>query len=160
MNVQISGDGTIGLSGINPFLFDLLQGIVRSGASDDPAVGDRFFPAPVEGGGERDLRDDWKALVQPELHAGFLEAREIVQADLRAADEAADGFAFQIPVRHADAWMNALSQARLALAIENRFTESELAAEMPAAAGGPRDLALLQMNFYAFLQEWLVRISD
>lgn len=160
MHVQISEDGTIGLGGIDPLIFDFLRGIASCGASSHPEAEARLYPDPVEGAAEPGLREDWKCLVYPDLHAAFLEARAVVQADLRTAKETDDGFEFHIPPRHVDAWMSALNQARLVLAAENHFEESDLAADAPAAIGGPRELALLQMRLYGFLQEWLVRVSD
>ena len=160
MHVQVVQDGSIGLRGINPFLFDLLREIVRCGASGDPRVEARFYPPPVEEGDLSDLREDWKSLVQPELQAAFQQARDVVQADLRNATETEDGCAFQIAPHHADAWMSALNQARLALAGENHFTEADLSADVPSAVGGPTERALLQMHFYAFLQDWLVQMAD
>ena len=159
MNVQVSKDGAFGLSEINPFLFDLLREIVLCAASSDPRAEARLYPSPVEGNQMPDLLEDWKSLVQPELHAAFQQARDVVQADLRHATETDEGFEFQIPRHHSDAWMSALNQARLALAEENHFSETELTTEVASALDDRRKMILLQMNFYAFLQEWLVQMA-
>ena len=160
MNVQVSTDGVFSLSEINPILFDLLREIILCGSSSDPRAEARFYPSPVEGNEIADLREDWKSLVQPELQMAFQQARDVVQADLRHASENEDGFAFQIPRHHADAWMNALNQARLALAEEHQLTEGDLSEHVLPSISGQREMILLQMNFYAFLQEWLVQMAD
>ena len=160
MNVQLSQDGVFNLSGINPVLFDLLSEIALCGSSKDPRIEARFYPSPVEGDSIPELQDDWKSLVQPELHAAFQHARDVVQSDLRNARETDEGFAFQIAPHHADAWMSALNQARLALAEENQFTDDDLCANVSPKISSPREMILLQMNFYAFLQEWLVQMAD
>jgi len=160
MNVQVSQDGLFSLSEINPILFDLLREIVLCASSSDPRAEARFYPSPVEGNDIPELREDWSSLVQPELQAAFQQARDVVQADLRNASETDEGFAFQIPRHHADAWMSALNQARLAIAEEHQLTEDDLNENVLPAISGQREMILLQMNFYAFLQEWLVQMAE
>ena len=66
----------------------------------------------------------------------------------------------RIPAKHADAWLNALNQARLVIAAKNNFTESELSDHFRSPIGSRRDLSLFQVNFYGFLQEFILRELD
>jgi len=58
---------------------------------------------------------------------------------------------------HADAWLSALNQARLVIAAKNDFTDGELCDHYRSPIGSRRDLSLFQVNFYGFLQEFILR---
>ena len=60
-------------------------------------------------------------------------------------------------IEHSEAWLNALNQARLALAAKFDFTEAELCDHYRSPIGSRRDLSLFQVNFYGFLQEFILR---
>ena len=66
----------------------------------------------------------------------------------------------RIPTKHADAWLSALNQARLVIAAKNNFTELELSDHLRSPIGSRRDLSLFQVNFYGFLQEFILRELD
>ena len=106
------------------------------------------------------LVEDWKSLVHPGLQETFLSAREVVLADLRRISEIDGKFTMEIPKNHIDAWLNALNQARLAIAGENHFGERDLAKEIVPDSTDPRSLALFQISFYGFLQECLVKMQE
>jgi hypothetical protein len=53
--------------------------------------------------------------------------------------------------------LSALNQARLAIAAKNGFTEIELNDHLHSPIGSRRDLSLFQVNFYGFLQEFILR---
>ena len=118
------------------------------------------FPDPATTPGEEGLREDWKAHVEPELHAFFLSARQVVEADLRGFKEEEGGFALDFPAGHAESWLNALNQARLSLAAQHHLDETDLSQPGPMAILNERDLAKFQIHFYAALQQWLVEILD
>ena len=63
----------------------------------------------------------------------------------------------RIPQEHSEAWLNALNQARLAIAAKYDFTEAELCDHYRSPIGSRRDLSLFQVNFYGFLQEFILR---
>ena len=157
MKLSATEDGSLDLEEIPPFLFQFLKDVPSRAASTDPLVEDRFFPAPSQ---EELLGEDWKSLVQPELQALFLSNREVAQADLRAAVENLGMFSMKIPANHMDAWLNALNQARLAIAEEHQFQDGDLSEEVMPDPSDPRSLLLFQVNFYGFLQECLVRMQD
>ena len=52
---------------------------------------------------------------------------------------------------------NALNQARLVIAARNKFTDGELCDHYRSPIGSRRDLSLFQVNFYGFLQEFILR---
>ena len=67
-----------------------------------------FFPVPAHDPREQALREDWKAHVEPELHAFFLSARQVVEADLRGFQESEGNYTLEFPAAHAESWLNAL----------------------------------------------------
>ena len=83
--------------------------------------------------------------------------------DLRQLEQEEKPFAnvsLRIPHEHADAWLNTLNQARLAIAAKYDFTEAELSDHYRSPIGSRRDLSLFQVNFYGFLQEFILREMD
>lgn len=160
MEFYESDNDRLGLREIPPVLAELLRRIPLREGADSTAAEERLFPSPSPDPGEEGLRDDWMAHVQPELHEWFQSARQVVATDLRGMREEGDAFALEFPLRHADAWLNALNQARLTLAAHHAFGDDELAHPGPTEIRDERDLALLQINFYAALQQWLVEVMD
>ena len=70
-----------------------------------------------------------ESLREPELRRLFQSATETVAADLQQLNGNEKPFAnctLRIPTEHADAWLNALNQARLVIAAKNNFNEGEL----------------------------------
>jgi hypothetical protein len=154
------GGNRLGLRGIPPLLASLLRQIPRLFEQDCSVAEERLFPSPTHDPGEQALREDWKAHVEPELHAVFLSARQVVEADLRGFQEADGNYTLEFPAAHADSWLNALNQARLCLAVQHHLEEAELSQMGPIAIVSERDLARLQIHFYAALQQWLVEVLD
>lgn len=161
MEFYVTSEGKLGLKDIPPVLADILRQIPVCGERDSEEVEARLFPAPSIEPEEEDLREDWKAYVQPDLHELFQTARQTVEADLRGLKE--DGeemFEVEFPFKHADAWLNALNQARLALAAQYNFGEQELSSYGVTQIKNERDLALLQIELYADLQHWLIEVQE
>jgi hypothetical protein len=150
----------LGLREIPPLLAGLMRQIPGPFDQDNKAVEERLFPLPSDHPDEKALREDWKAHVEPELHALFLSARQVVEADLRGFREEEDGFVLEFSAGHADSWLNALNQARLSLAAQHHLDESELSRPEPILILSERDLVKFQIHFYAALQQWLVEITD
>lgn len=150
----------IEVSELDPFLAELLRQIP---ASADPAgvspAEQRLFSSPTNGK-EPDLRAEWKQYVEPELRRLFRTATETVAADLEQLNGNEKSLAnrtLRIPAKHAEAWLSALNQARLVIAAKNNFTEIELSDHLRSPIGSRRDLSLFQINFYGFLQEFILR---
>ena len=153
-------NGSLLITEIDPFLAELLRQIPAStNAAAVPAAERRLYTAPA-GPNEKEFCAEWKVYVEPELRRLFQSATEIVEADLRQlgdCDKLVENCTLRIPRQHADAWLNALNQARLALAAKFDFTEAELSDHFRSPLGSRRDLSLFQVNFYGFLQEFILR---
>jgi len=145
---------------LDPFLAELLRQIPDSvETKNSPAAEERLFSAPA-GAEEKELRSEWKLYIVPELRRLFQSATETVRQDLEQLHCTKKPFAnctLKIPLAHADAWLNALNQARLAIAASYNFTEYELSDHFRSPLGSRRDLGLFQVNFYGFLQEFILR---
>lgn len=159
IKIQILPNGSVFFDHVENSFYQMLCSIREPVESGDPLVESRLFPQPSEDADEENLLDDWKSLVEPDLHDNFLAARESVAADLRSAQRNSDGsLHFTIPRSHIDNWLSALNQSRLALAEVHQFTDSDLS-RAPSDLDDPRELALMRMGIYGSLQEWLVAIS-
>ncbi len=159
MNVRRREDG-LEFFEVDPFLAELLRQIPESANVDDaPKAKARLFSAPADES-EPELRKEWKEYIEPELQRLFRSSSETVALDLKQLCGKERSFAnrtLRIPNEHADAWLNALNQARLAIAARNDFTEGELGDCYRSPIGSRRDLSLFQVNFYGFLQEVILR---
>jgi hypothetical protein len=148
------------ISELDPFLAELLRQIPGSTKSEGvPAAEERLFTPPAASH-EEEFCGEWKLYVQPELRRLFRSATATVAADLEQLNGKEKTFAnctLRIPAKHADAWLNALNQARLVIAAKNNFTDGELCDHYRSPIGSRRDLSLFQVNFYGFLQEFILR---
>jgi hypothetical protein len=148
------------ISELDPFLAELLRQLPASTSSENsPAAQTRLFSSPASEN-EKEICAEWKLYVQPELQRLFRSATETVAADLEQLSGNEKAFANRslfIPGKHADAWLNALNQARLIIAARNDFTDGELSDNYRSPIGSRRDLSLFQVNFYGFLQEFILR---
>jgi Domain of unknown function (DUF2017) len=148
---------------LDPFLAELLRQVPESAQPKDcPAAEERLFSAPASAE-EKDFCGEWKLYVAPELQRLFQSATETVREDLKQLQDAKKPFAnytLHIPLSHADAWLSALNQARLAIAASYEFTEQDMCDHFRSPFGSRRDLGLFQVNFYGFLQEFILREID
>jgi hypothetical protein len=149
----------IEISELDPFLAELLRQIPASANPEGvPAAEERLFSLPTNGK-EPEICAEWKLYVEPELRRLFQTATETVAADLEQLNGNEKQFAnrtLRIPSNHADAWLSALNQARLVIAAKNHFTDGELSDQFRSPIGSRRDLSLFQVNFYGFLQEFML----
>lgn len=152
--------GMLEIRELDPFLAELLRQIPDSTQTKDcPAADERLYSAPVAPD-ENDFCAEWKVYVVPELRRLFQTATETVRQDLEQLHCTKKPFAnctLRIPLSHAEAWLSALNQARLAIAASYQFTEHELCEHYRSPLGSRRDLGLFQVNFYGFLQEFILR---
>ena len=150
----------IEISELDPFLAELLRQIPPSANPEGvPGAEERIFSPPTSRK-ETEICAEWKLYVEPELRRLFHTATETVAADLEQLNGNEKKFAnrtLRIPSEHADAWLSALNQARLVIAAKNNFTENELNDHFRSPIGSRRDLSLFQVNFYGFLQEFILR---
>jgi hypothetical protein len=153
----------IEISELDPFLAELLRQIPAS-ANPEGVEGaeQRLFSSPTNGK-ETEICVEWKLYVEPELRRLFQTATEMVAADLEQLNGNEKNLGNRIlciPWKHADAWLNALNQARLVIAAKYNFTDGELGEHFRSPIGSRRDLSLFQVNFYGFLQEFILRELD
>ena len=152
--------GAIEISELDPFLAELLRQIPASANPDGaPGAEQRLFSPPTTER-ETELCAEWKMYVEPELRRLFQSATETVAGDLEQLNGNEKTFAnrtLRIPAKHSDAWLSALNQARLVIAVKNNFTENDLNDHFRSPIGSRRDLSLFQVNFYGFLQEFILR---
>jgi len=148
------------ISELDPFLAELLRQIPASTSTESaPTAEGRLFSEPTKTA-ENDFCAEWKLYVQPELRRLFQSATATVAADLEQLSGNEKTFSNRtlfIPAAHADAWLNALNQARLVISAKNDFSEGELGDNYRSPIGSRRDLSLFQVNFYGFLQEFILR---
>jgi hypothetical protein len=150
----------IEISELDPFLAELLRQIPASTNPDGaPAAEQRIFSPPINGKAT-EFCAEWKMYVEPELRRLFQSATETVATDLEQLNGNEKSLAnrtLRIPAKHSDAWLSALNQARLVIVAKNKFTENELNDHFHSPIGSRRDLSLFQVNFYGFLQEFILR---
>jgi hypothetical protein len=153
----------IEISELDPFLAELLRQIPSStNPEGEPAAERRIFSPPINGK-QPEMCAEWKMYVEPELRRLFQTATETVGADLKQLngnEQSLTNRTLRIPTKHSDAWLSALNQARLVIAAKNNFTELELSDHLRSPIGSRRDLSLFQVNFYGFLQEFILRELD
>src|SRR5439155_21722753 len=106
---------------------------------------------------------EWMTYVERELRRLFQTATQTEAGDLEQLNGNENSLAnrtLRIPSKHADAWLSALNQDRLVIAAKNNFTENELNDHFRSPIGSRRDLTLFQVNFYGFLQEFILPELD
>lgn len=159
MEIRRQGD-CIELCELDPFLAELLRQIPESTNTDGvDAAQQRLFSSPAAAS-EREMCAEWKVYVEPELRRLFQTATQTVAADLQQLNGSTKPFAdctLRIPTKNSDAWLNALNQARLVIAAKYNFDEGELCDHYRSPIGSRRDLGLFQVNFYGFLQEFILQ---
>src|SRR5256712_13963992 len=147
----------IEISELDPFLAELLRQIPASANPEGvPAAEERIFSPPTNGK-ETEICAEWKLYVEPELRRLFQTATQTVATDLQQLNGSAKPFAnctLRIPTQNAEAWLNALNQARLVIAAKYNFSDVDLCDHYRSPIGSRRDLGLFQVNFYGFLQEF------
>jgi uncharacterized protein DUF2017 len=148
------------ISELDPFLAELLRQIPESTNTEGAeSAQQRIFSSPAAAS-QREICAEWKLYVEPELRRLFRSATETVAADLQQLNGCTKPFAnctLRIPTGNAEAWLNALNQARLVIAAKYNFTDGELCDHYRSPIGSRRDLGLFQVNFYGFLQEFILQ---
>ncbi|MEO6052479.1 MAG: DUF2017 family protein, partial [Chthoniobacterales bacterium] len=113
------------------------------------------FPSPTQGP-ETEICDDWKAHVQPDLHDWFQSASSLVSEDVKAMKKKTSYFSLNFPTAHIDGWLNALNQARLALATLYNLEEEDLNRSPMLSEDPERTMVILKVDFYALIQQCLL----
>lgn len=147
---------------IHPMLAEFVRAIPSVIEPDhwSPDAEARIFPDASDDPALESVRAEWKAYVEPDLHEYFRSSRETVISDLKQMKTVGEESALEIPVAHAEAWLNALNQARLALAAGFDFDESILGSAREPDLTTESGIRLFQINLYAFMQECLIDRLD
>jgi hypothetical protein len=158
MEIRRQGE-CLEISELDPFLAELLRQIPESTNTDGAeAAQQRLFSSPAPASSV-EICAEWKLYVEPELRRLFQTATETVAGDLQQLNGSTKPFAnctLRIPTENSDAWLSALNQARLVIAAKYNFTDAELCDHYRSPIGSRRDLGLFQVNFYGFLQEFIL----
>lgn len=142
--------------------------------SDCPGGRERLFPRPLTGKEElmdEEFNEDWKELIAPELEMQFAGDVGVVLSDLDAVqrikktgDPEVKFYRLDVPLAHGQAWFSTLNQARLLLDLKYKLhdpkdaPEETIVQEQSKMVNDPeRLLVLMRYEFYAWIQEWLVR---
>lgn len=162
MRIARVDEHTISIGPLDLFCTELLHQIhLCASAGDDPAVRERLFPSPT-GGKNAEIDHEWEEYVTAGLEELFTSNLEVIEKDLVGfppAKPAGDHYTLHIPVKHLEAWIHGLNQARLALAARYDFDEEDMDGPIPAE-GDSRALALFQVHFYGLLQECFLRVLE
>ena len=160
MNFQLRENGNPSFGGIHPLLAELLRAVALDPWERYPDGSLRLLPSPGEG---EALRLDWEDFVQPELRCHFDTERSLITRDLEGmkTEEGENAsFLLEIPLRHIDAWLTTLNALRLSIVAEYCFSEKDLSGNRSADLLTERGLALMQVSFYAFIQECLIQTLE
>jgi hypothetical protein len=154
-------DKSIEFSKIEAIEAELLKQVPTAGDPEGEEKAEaRLYPSPMSQETPGMVKD-WEEFVRPELRHLFLSARKVVEEDLAAMTRRPGKIShLVVPLIHAESWLNALNQARLVLATKYDFTEAELSFNQTPKTFSRRDLVLLQINFYAAVQERLIEILE
>jgi len=166
VEITRTDDGDLLLLHLDLFLVELLRQIpLNADPGDSDAARERLFSVPTSS--DPKANDDWKNYVHPGMRQLFETATETVKRDLETFEQmdeqqldepsARAHCTLRIPAGHFENWLNALNQARLALAARHAFTDSDLDTDEPLSLIDQRGLSLFQIHFYGFLQECLIR---
>jgi hypothetical protein len=145
---------TLVITGLNVLACELLQQIPVS-AEEDDATRARLYSSPTRGG-DPELDRDWSSYVEPDLRRLFQSAMDVVREDLADFPPSAPQpfYTLMLPIKNLGSWINALNQARLALAARYELTEEDM--EKTPKQNDTRALAITQIHFYGELQSYFL----
>ncbi|CAN5828295.1 hypothetical protein BH11VER1_BH11VER1_04180 [soil metagenome] len=149
-------------------------------AADDASLKDekegqaRLYPLPVSSqdtAREGEFLEDWKEYVTDELHTQFASDVGILLDDIDALEKESDEkkepelkFKLSVPLDHGTAWFSTLNQARLLLDQQYLLHPGGQDFEPDAGPESIGDLdpaqrfaAYMRYEFYAVIQEWIVK---
>lgn len=152
----------------------LRQAAEDASLKDDKEGQARMYPLPVSSQDvqrEGEFLEDWKEFVTDELNTQFASDVGILLDDMDAletqvAEKAGqeDRYSLAVPVDHGHAWFSTLNQARLLL--DQQYVLHPQGQEFEPDAGpesigevdpAQRFAAYMRYEFYAVIQEWIVK---
>lgn len=149
----------------------LRQAADDAGLKDDREGQARLYPLPVSSKdqlGEGEFLEDWKEYVVDELNTQFASDVGTLLADMDALEtekeEPEMKYRLTVPLEHGNAWFSTLNQARLLLDQQyvlhpggEEFEPDTDAAMIGDVDPAQRFAAYMRYEFYAVIQEWLVK---
>jgi hypothetical protein len=157
MYFELSKSGNPLFTKIHPLLAGMLQAVAVNPWERYPEGSVRLLPSP---GQDEELLQDWEDLVQPDLRRHFNSERSVVAEDLsqlKQGKEKNPSWSLEIPRDHSNAWLTTLNAHRLALVSEYHLSEADLAEKREPDFSSELGFALMQVNFFAFMQECLIQ---
>src|SRR5205823_10858142 len=122
---------------------------------------------------DEEFVEDWQELIAPDLEMQFAGEVGTFLSDLDGAQAVASEdsenpdeklYRLDVPLDHGQAWFSTLNQARLLLDLKYKLHdagEPSIASLTDEAHGEMKEpirvLVLMRYEFYAWIQEWLVR---
>jgi hypothetical protein len=160
MRVRRLNASTLEVSGIGYVEGALLWRLAAAADPSGSAAAEERLASSPTGGAEPGIDEDWKEHILPELRELFASAVDIVRVDLaRSWVSPGTDASVRVPVKHVEAWLLALNQARLALAARHHLTEAEMESRAPQDLQ-PGTIARLFVNFFGHLQELLIEVTE
>lgn len=162
MEFSVSRSKVFRFRKIHPLLAEVVRSIPDvidpDFLSDDAQT--RLFPGATDDPHLDTVREEWKAYVEPDLQEHFRSSREVIISDLKQMTAAKGGEELQIAPAHAEAWLNALNQARIALAADVGFDEDALTSTEPPDITTEKGSRIFRLNLFAFMQQCLIEKMD
>ena len=118
MRIERLNDKFVAIGPLDLLSCELLQQIRLSAEpGKSRAVKERLFPSPTREKNS-ELRQEWREYVEPELAELFASHLDVIEKDLDGFPEGRpkedeEGHVLYVPVKHLDAWVHGLNQARL-----------------------------------------------
>jgi len=161
MRLTILEDGQAQLNGIDWVTAACLLEVpaLLPQAKDGPARG-RLFPNPST---DAKVNDDWQHYVTPELETLFAAAGDILAKDIQLlaeSKEALKGQSVTFPLRHCDAWISAINQARLILGAQHNVTDADMDDHEFSDPNDPKQQAVLRIHVLGYLLQVLVEFMS
>jgi hypothetical protein len=158
LQVQSANQKHVRVSGISSLLAACLHDLPRIlELRDNPAARARLLPPPtIE---DTAINQEWKESVEPDLRHLLVSAGETITRDLtglKPSPRLVDCSFVIFPATHVSAWMSALNQARLILAVLANVDEIDVNVSLSQLSGN-KVLAVIQINVFGQLLDRFVQ---
>ncbi len=159
MDIRTSNQALV-IENLDEFFVGLLRNIpIEAETNEDDPASERLYGVPFADEDD-EACEEWREFVHPELETIFQDAMLTVRSDLQkmsASRSALGEYRLEVARPHFEAWLNALNQVRLVLAMRFQLTEADMDGQGPRSLASERDAAIFQVQFFGFIQEFLIR---
>jgi Domain of unknown function (DUF2017) len=158
LQIQFVNQKDLRISGINPLLTGCLHELPRIlELRDNPSARARLLPPPTRK--DAAINQEWKEAVEPDLRHLHVSAGETVTRDLtglKPSPQLPDSCFVIFPATHTSAWVSALNQARLILAVLANVDEIDM--NLPfSQLTREKVLAVIQIHAFGVLLDKFVQ---